>query len=248
MIKKLYTFSLDKDVETIVPQVSKNEAGDEVTVNKKELVKVPQKYFLRKPNRQLSDEATLQYGVVASLLTKKGILTRSMLSKRLEKDGGVRSEEEEKDYLSLYSSLFQKQEELQKNLLKPENERTDEEKAAIDKAAQEIGAIRVKFQAYESQRESLFDNTVESIANAKTMVWWLLHLAYKEDEKGKEIPYFGEGTYEERLQKLDDLEDESTDLDKKTLERFYLGLSLYFSNKSGEQKDFEELIKNFETK
>ena len=246
MIKTLYKFSLDKEIEKLTPEVSKNDKGEEVTVQKKEVVKVPHAFMLRSPTRHYRDEATLYYSVVASSLTKKGVLTRSMLAKRLEKDGGVRGEEDEKEYLSLYSSLLQKQEELQRVLVKNEVERTDEEKQVIDNLAKEIGAIRVKFQAYESQRESLFDNTVESIANNKTMVWWLLHLAYKEDEKGKEVPYFGEGTFEERLAKLDDLEDTTNEFDKKTLERFYLGLSLYFSNKASEQRDFEDLIKNFE--
>ena len=106
-MKKLYEFSLNKEVEVKETTNEKNEKGEEIQVSKNVKKEVLQKFFIKKPNRSLFDEAELFYGVRLSEGIKAGLLTRALLAKRFTNDGGIFSEIDKEQYTSLYLKLFQ---------------------------------------------------------------------------------------------------------------------------------------------
>ena len=66
--------------------------------SKKVKKEVPYKFFLRRPTRTMTDEAELYYGVKLAEGIKAGLLTKALLEKRFENDGGTRSDDENEQY------------------------------------------------------------------------------------------------------------------------------------------------------
>ena len=53
----------------------------------------------------MTDEAELYYGVRLAEGIKAGLLTRALLEKRFENDGGTRSDDENKEYQKIITKL-----------------------------------------------------------------------------------------------------------------------------------------------
>ena len=89
--------------------------------------------------------------------------------------------------------------------------------------------------------DGLYEETAESRARNKVILWWMLNLAY--DEKGeKETPFFGEGSFEERLERYDEI-DEGEDIFEIIVARkiaYYV--SFWFVGRPNSQKEFQEMI------
>ena len=49
------------------------------------------------------------------------------------------------------------------------------------------------------KEDGLYEETAESRARNKVILWWMLHLAYSEKD-GTETPFFGAGSFDERLE------------------------------------------------
>ena len=240
-MKKLFEFMVPREVEIEEVETSKNDKGEEVKTIKKVKKKEQVKVFLRKPTRALFDEAELFYGVRLSEGIKAGLLTRALLSKRFTNDGGVLSEEEKNIYATLYVSLFEKQNEFQKLSIKDESERTDAEKTRYKEIIQELTELRTQIQDFESAQASLFDQTAENRARNKTILWWVLQLAYAVNEKGEEYPFFGDGQYEDRLRIYDNIEETGNDFETLVCRKLAYFVSFWYVGRASSQEEFERL-------
>jgi len=89
--------------------------------------------------------------------------------------------------------------------------------------------------------DGLYEETAESRARNKVILWWMLHLAYA--EKGdKEIPFFGEGSFDDRIERYDEI-DEGEDIHDLVVARkvaYYV--SFWFVGRPNSQKEFQEMI------
>jgi hypothetical protein len=132
-MKTMFEFDIYQEKEIEKVDVSINEKGEEVKVTSKIKTTVPVKLGIKKPTRSLFDEAELFYGVRLSEGIKAGLLTRALLAKRFNNDGGVLSDEEQKEYNELYIEFFNLQSEFQKLSIKEESIRSDEEKENLKK-------------------------------------------------------------------------------------------------------------------
>ena len=104
-MKRIYEFTVNKE-ETVKEQsVEKKKDGTEVTTAKDVKKEIPHKFFLRRPTRAMTDEAELYYGVRLAEGIKAGLLTRALLEKRFENDGGTRSDDENKEYQKIITKL-----------------------------------------------------------------------------------------------------------------------------------------------
>ena len=84
-----------QEIEAEEAEVSKNENGEEIKTIKKVKKNLSTKVIIKKPTRALFDEAELFYGVKLSEGIKHGLLTRPLLAKRINNDGGIFSDEEQ---------------------------------------------------------------------------------------------------------------------------------------------------------
>jgi hypothetical protein len=242
-MKKLHEFTVNKEQEVDEAIVSKDEKGQEITTITKVKKPVPQKFFLAKPTRSLYDEADLFYAVKLSEGIKAGLLTKPLLAKRYANDGGSMSEPEKQTYANLYVNLFEKQSEYQKFISeKPETERTAEDKAKISEILKDLTNLRQQIQEFELSQSSLFDQTAESRARNKTILWWVLFLCHKV-EGDKELPYFGEGDYDSRLAKYDEIEEIEDQFVTDTVSKFLYYVSFWYMGKASNPEDFAMLDK-----
>lgn len=81
-----------------------------------------------------------------------------------------------------------------------------EKELKITNINDEYKVLRQKIYEYESIQNSLFDNTAEKRASDLLNLWYVLHLLYS-GEEGAETCLFGDGSFEQRLEKLNQIED-----------------------------------------
>tara|TARA_Y100000592_G_C5439724_1_gene302714 strand:+ start:66 stop:914 length:849 start_codon:yes stop_codon:yes gene_type:complete len=241
-MKKLFEFVIPKEEMVKETETTKNDKGEEVTTTKEVKKVVDKKFFLRKPTRKLFDEADLFYGVELSKGIKAGLLTRALLQKRFSNDGGTLGEKEKDEWNTLYNEIFDKQVELQKLALKTKAERTPDEQAKFLNCQDFIREARNRIQEFEMQQSSLYDQTAENRARNRTILWWVLHLGHQINED-QETPFFGEGSYEERLAVYDRMEEQEEDWVTECINKFFYYVSFWYVSKTSDPEQFKELIK-----
>jgi hypothetical protein len=247
-MKKLYKFSMTQEIEDTETVVSKDEEGNEVKTTKPTRKNVTRQFFIRKPTRKMYDEAELYYGVKLSEGIKAGMMTRALMAKRFDNDGGVLSEEDKKRYSAQYFTLFELQNEYQRLSLIEKATRTEEQQEKLNTTIKAMIEIKERIQDFESAQQSIFDQTAENRARNKTIMWWTLMLAHEEalDEEINEtsdLPYFGTGDIGARLDSYDDME-ENEDQDEfsaEVMRKFAYFVSFWYVGKAGTKEEFEQL-------
>ena len=244
-MKRLYTFDLDEEVESRVQETSKNENGEDVTTTKVVKETKIRTFFIRKPYRKLYDDAELFYGVMISQGIQAGLITRPLLAKRYENDGGVLNEKEKGEYAKLYMQLFEFQNEFSRIQLAKDEAKTPEEKedleAEQEKNIVELVRVRERLQDYETAQQTIFEQTAENRARDKTILWWTLMLSYVEDEDGSERPFFGSGEFDECLEEYDRIETLENAFLTEVTRKFAYYVSFWYMGKVTDEKEFKEL-------
>jgi hypothetical protein len=244
-MKRLYTFDLDEEVESRVQETSKNENGEDVTTTKVVKETKLRTLFIRKPYRKLYDDAELFYGVMISQGIQAGLITRPLLAKRYENDGGVLNEKEKGEYAKLYMQLFEYQNEFSRIQLAKDEAKTPEEKENLESEQEkniiELVRIREKLQDYEAAQQTIFEQTAENRARDKTILWWTLMLSYIEDEDGSERPFFGAGEFDERLEEYDRMETLEDPFLSEVTRKFAYYVSFWYMGKVTDESEFKEL-------
>ena len=245
-MRKLYSFSLSKEIEVDENQQQKNDKGETITAIVKVKKQEPHSYFIKKPGRALTEESELHYNSIYWDAVKRGIMPASQLQKRLINDGGVLSEEQKSQYDKLYEDLFKKQ--AIHNQLKAKTEKTDEETKEMEKTFNEIVEIISSLQSFESNTQNqLYQNTAENLARNRCALWWTLHLSY-EQIGDKDVPVFGPGDYSAKLKVYDAIEEKEDKYEFELIQKLLLVCSLYYFGKAETQEDFDMLLKVNEQK
>lgn len=242
-MKWLYEFAVNNEKEMEQVETSKDEQGNEVKTTKKVKKVVPVKFKILKPTRRMFDDAELFYGVKLSEGIKAGLLTRALLAKRYQNDGGSMSDPEKEKYTKLYIELYTKETEFQKISLNLEGVSPEAKTSRIAQLMVELTDIRQELQNLEFSQISLFDQTAENRARNQCIMWWVLNLAYTLDGKGEPSPLFPGKTYEERISEYDSLEEEESLFWNEVLKKFAYFVSFWYMGKIASQEDFEKAEK-----
>jgi hypothetical protein len=239
-MKKVYNFKVNKK-EEVEEQKEVEVEGKKFSRPEKVTKEVPKPFFIRKPNRSLWDQAELFNGSVWAESVKHGMLMEQMLFKRFKDDNGYLAKTDNKRRAELIGILGDKHREYEKLEIK---EKTPEVESQIKELLQEIGVVRDELVKYEQIEQALFQNTAEARAKAKTTIWWVLHLAYQE-ENGKVSPVFGEGDYDEKLKKYDELEESEDAFWSEVLQKFIFFTTFYLSGRAKGEEDFKKVEEVF---
>jgi hypothetical protein len=239
--KYLYEFVINKEVEIEQTESSKNEKGEEVKTIKKVKTSTPISFRILKPNRRQFDEAELFYGIKLSEGIKAGLLTRSLLAKRYHNDGGAMSEPEKQRYATLYVELYKLQNDLQRLEVNLDKLTKDEQTKKIGDILSDITSTRKELQEIENYHSTLFDQTAENRARNQTIMWWVLNLAYLNEDKKEYVPFFGEGGYDKKIEKYDDIEEKEDIFYKEALAKLAYFVSLWYMGKANSSEDFKNL-------
>jgi hypothetical protein len=246
-MKTMFEFDIFQEKEIEKVDISTNEKGEEVKVTSKVKTTIPVKLAIKKPTRSLFDEAELFYGVRLSEGIKAGLLTRALLAKRFNNDGGVLSDEEQKEYNDLYLEFFNLQTEFQRLSIKEEAIRTEEEKKQIQNVIEKMNISRERLQRYEMAQANLFEQTAENRARNKTIMWWVLQLSLiqGDDKKFKEL--FQDGTYEDKLKRYDEIEESESGVEKIAIQKLLYLISFWYIGRAASQEEFEKLLNNLQS-
>lgn len=238
--KFLHEFILNKEVEIEKVEVTQNEKNEEIKITKKEKINEPVVFRILKPNRKLFDEAELFYGIKLSEGIKAGLLTRSLLAKRYQNDGGSMSESEKKRYTELYIELYRLENELQRLQINLEKLSKDEQIDKMSLVLNDLSVTKKELQQMENYQSTIFDQTAENRARNQTILWWVLNLSYiKQDEEF--VPFFGDGDYDKKLNKYDEYEEAESLFKKESMSKLAYFISLWYMGKANDPEDFKNL-------
>jgi len=240
-IKTLYTFTINKEVET-----EKVEEVDGGKLVKKVIELKPVRFALRRPNRSIIDANELFYGVKYNEAVKAGLMPRALFAKRLENDNGVFSDAQLKEQENLYKRLLELTNDITLYSTKPESEHTEEEKQAVTKTLAEYTNIQKRLTEYENAQQSMFDNTAESHARSKSLLWYSLFLSYQENDKGEFVPLYPGETFDAKLKYYDNLDEEPNSLFSKAAQKFGYFVTALFLGKAATEEEFKNLDEKLE--
>ena len=117
--------------------------------------------------------------------------------------------------------------ELQRDLYlynsKSESARTENDDSNFRLNIEQVQNIRQELIEIEKTKSEIFEQTAENRARNKTIMWWVLNLAHKKEGKDF-IPFFGEGTFDEKIKMYDEIEESENEFLKKILVRFFFDL------------------------
>lgn len=239
-IKKLYSFTANQETMVEEAELSKNEQGEEIKTIKKVKKQIPLEFAIKKPNRVMFEDAELFYGIRLSESIKAGLLPKALVVKRFENDGGALSSREEKRVKELVTKLNELQKELYLYNSKTEESRTEIDHSNFRLNMEQVQNIRQELIEIEKAKSEIFEQTAENRARNKTIMWWVLNLAHKKEGQ-QFVPFFGEGTFDEKLKKYDEIEESDNEFLKKILVRFAYLITFWYVGKITDEKDFKEV-------
>lgn len=239
-VKWLHEFEVNKTVKKEVSEDGKDESGEPIKITKQIEEKVPVKFCLKRPNRRLYEDADLFYGVRLSEGIKEGLLTKTLLAKRFSNDGGTMSESEKDNYATAYEKLAAVENKIQRAQINLEKISEKEKTEKIRELMKEAIELRYDLQSIENEQSSLFDQTAESRAKNKTILWWVLFLSFM-DEEGERVPVFGDGVYEEKLAKYDEYEENDDLFWNEAIRKLAYYVSFWESGQVESPEDFQSI-------
>jgi len=242
-MKRLYEFTLDKKEKVTKKVQDTNKDGEEIMVEKTVEENVPHKYFIRRPSRTMLDDAELYYGVQLAESIRAGMITRPLLSKRYSNDGGIMNDIQQKALTETSEKIKKLYEEQEKIIVIDEKKRSAAQKKKLKQLEKDAEPLLDLLKRYNMAEESIYEDTAESRARNKTILWWLLNLSY-EDFDGTEKPFFGEGSFEDKLDKYDEFDEGQDPFLTNATAEFMYNISLWYFAKPKDQEEFEKVRNN----
>ena len=244
--KELYSFTVDKEVEKEVKSTTVNKkTKEETTVTKKVKEKTPITVKIKKPTRRDLEEAELEFSVEMSKCVKKGILTKAMLAKKYSDSGGLMSEDDAKSLVDSYKHIFDLQNEYAR--LEIIQNKTDKQVERVTEMSTELAKVRRQIVELESNYQSLFDHTADVKAQNRLILWYVVMLTYIQEEADDvEVPLFGKGDFDERLEKYYEKEESEDSLYFLIAKKAATVLAFWFFNQASDKKSFDSLMEKLE--
>jgi hypothetical protein len=242
---ELYKFSIFEDKEVSIEEVSKDKTtGEEITIKKKVIEKVPIEIILKKPTRRQIEEADLEYSVEMSKCIKKGILTKAMLAKKYSDTGGLMSETESQRLVDLYKNIYDLQSE--NSRLDASVNKSDEIKSRQEEILKQLNSARKEIIDIESGYRALFDHTADSKAQNRVLLWYILSLSYIKKQDMEVKPYFKGKEFEEKLEDFYLKEEESSQQHLAISKKLSTLVAFWFFNQASSEEEFKELDRKIE--
>jgi len=215
--KWLYSFDVEKTqkIKETIPE--KDATGNDIEVTREVEKKVPNKFYILNPTRKLQDDASIFYSVKVSEGIKLGLITKNYLMRKFQQEGVLPNMEDKKIHAENYSKAIKL--EVDMETIKQSVSLSDAEKELqISPLKLEYQELRGKIFDYENLNSSLFDNTAEKRAADLLNIWFVLHLLYTEKD-GAQSCLFGDGSFEQKLDRLNAIEDSEDEFLTTVVER-----------------------------
>lgn len=236
----LYQFPVKKSVS-----VQKKTETPEGVLTTTVVEDVPVTIVLKKPSRRENEEAETLYSVELSRCIRAGMLTEPLLVKFYAQEGGIFTEEEQKEYSSLLLQFVQKQNEYQRAMLAEE---TPEKAADVETKTKAIVAVQNRLQDFKRAQQQLFNQTAEKKASDKTIMWYVTYLTYIIEGEKDPVPLFKGKTFEDRLDELEKAEENKDEFFIKAWQRALLFITFWYMGNAQKEEDFKAIEEQVEKK
>lgn len=254
--RELYSFNVDiereKEKEITKEKKRKNkETGKmetvEETVIRTVVEKIPVRIILRKPSRTQIEDGDMFYSIWLNKFIKMGLLTRAMLAKKQVDIGGTLNEDDKMNYARLYLQLFEKQQNIIRYSAKDQDEMSPDEKERLQSAVADLAVIRKQLADFEAAQASIFDHTADVKARNKTITWFLLHLAYRQEGEGEtdavdQVPIFSGTDYEEKYRSYQELDEAQDEIFLKCIDKLSTVATIWYMSGVQDQTDFDAVL------
>ena len=238
--KWLYSFKINREIDKKVTEKSEDKEGKEIEVTKTVTETVPIEFHIRKPNRKLYDDAELFYGVKMSEGIKAGLLTRNLLSKRYEDDGGAFSEAEKQRYSEIYMEIYTKEAEYQRLQVNLDNKPQELKERIGQDILLEISQLRRELIEIENSQANIFDQTAENRAKNQTIMWWVLKLSHwKEFGRESESEFFVGENFDEKLNTYDEYEESDDEFLNEAIKKLAFFISFWYMGRATSEEEFK---------
>lgn len=232
-IKYLYESFVNKVIEDKIVE-KREEGGATIEVTKTIKKLQPVKIAIRKPTRQIYEEAEIFYAKQIAKYIKDGLLPYSLVAKRYANDGGFLNDEEK---LRL-DALEKEETKLKSEFFALVGENSEEKNALLIKINDIITEINKIKNAY----ANIYENTAETKADNKTVEWWILNLSYIDDNGYK--PIFGEGDDVAKLAAYDEIYEKEDPFINECIKKLNYLIQFWLASKGNTTKiDFASIDK-----
>jgi hypothetical protein len=248
MAKNLYEFTVEKEVIEKVESTVDNPDGTQTKTIEDVKAKKPFKFAIRKPNRIMFEEADLHYGIWLSKYFKSGLMTIAQMRRIYDNDGGVINDEDKKALDQAFIDLKKIQEDYQaKKIVSDLDPASEESKKDVDDLFNKYVQVRQLILSLQSKQDNTYNQTADAKARNKTVFWWILMLALKENDKGEFVQFFDGTKYEEMLKSYDAYEERDNDFEMLAVKYFlYLVSYLHRNDMSSTKEELDELVKDIQ--
>jgi hypothetical protein len=202
------------------------------------------KYAILKPNRRVREDGELFFASETSRFAKAGVLPKAAWNTILSNGGGSISDNDRESYGKLLLNYRDRSFEMQTILIKSEGNRTEQENKRLDEIIIELENIKKDIQSFEAEQINIFENTAEAKARNRTILWWVLQLAYKQDGEGYS-PFFEGDEFSEKLDNYDIIEEAGNVELSDIIKRFTYLTTLWFLGRIETTEDFESFDKDY---
>lgn len=197
-----------------------------------------EKFSILKPNRRIREDGELFFASETSRFAKAGVLPKAAWNTILSNGGGTISDSERENYGKLLVEFRDKSFDIQALLIKSEGNRTAEENKRLDDLLLELDDIKKNIQSFESEQINIFENTAEAKARNRTILWWVLQLAYKFDGE-KYVAFFEGDSFNDKLDNYDLIEESGSVELSDVIKRFTYLVTLWFLGRINTVEDFK---------
>jgi hypothetical protein len=236
MKKWLCEFEVGKLVGVKRTKKGKDEDGKEIEISKTLKKNNPVSFKLQKPTRRQFEDGELYYAVKLSEGIKAGLLTTAQVAKRYENDGGVYTDAEKARLRELRNDITELQSEYFK--IDGEDETADQDKIRI---LSQINDSRNEISDIENVHQYIYDQTAEVKARNKTILWWILAIAHKQDDQNRNrfLEMFGSGELDDKLDSYDKMEEDGDNFTQEALKKLAYYVSYWYVSKNVSADDFK---------
>jgi len=244
----IYESLVKKQIEEKVTE-KRVENGETIDVTKTVKKIKPIKIALLKPDRKKYKDSDIFYAKKLSHYLKEGLLPHSLVSKRYLNDGGPLSEDEKKLVQSLRDSYVSLQEEYFQ-MKSPLTEEQTKRRAGI---ILELNEINKTLREIQSNYSEIFSNTAEAKSKGDVIEWWILNISYVDLDDAGYKPLFGEGDFDSRMKKLEELEAQNQDFLNEIIKKlsyfvsfwYTVGTEVSFDDFKSAEEDFNLTVSDY---
>lgn len=219
-----FTIHVPKEVEvsdTII------EGDKTTTVKNKRVEPTPVTFCFKKPSRAEREEADLFRSAQWTYFLKKNVAPEAILLREYSNWGGILNEYDREKYATLRAGYVDANLEYERAVAAKDD-------AAAHTHLKAMFTMRDKIVQFEREQNGFFENSCESMARNRYTQYALLHFSYTRDSADKPWePYFKGGTFDEKFDYLETLEDKSDVAYGKAVAKLLFVASLYTAANGG---------------